>query len=74
MSIEVLAREPTPRPDRTRPYITHCVTCDGPAYALGGGSMWCLSCLRPFIKRGEAFKASITVRRVAVSIETRVPA
>ena len=62
VGIEVLAREPTPRPDRTRPYITHCVTCDGPAYALGGGSMWCLRCLRPFVAAGERFRSSIETR------------
>jgi len=38
------------------PYITSCAICAGPAYALGGGSLWCLSCLTPFVAAGERFQ------------------
>ena len=49
------------------PYNTRRVTCDGPAYALGGGSLWCLRCLQPFVDAGKGFQPSITVRRQAVT-------
>ena len=49
------------------PYNTRCVTCGGPAYALGGGSLWCLRCLQPFVDAGKGFQPSITVRRQAVT-------
>ena len=66
MSVELLAAPPKPRLHEGRailpPYETICATCDGPAYALGGGSLWCLRCLEPLIARAEAFQPSIRVR------------
>jgi len=67
-----------PRPDNqpsydrygcqdANPIETICATCDGPAYALGGGSLWCLRCLEPLIARGEAFQPRITVRRAVTA-------
>ena len=53
----------TSRSTAGAPYETHCVICGGPAYALGGGSLFCLRCLQPFVVAGEAFQASISVRR-----------
>jgi len=68
VSVEVLAAPPKPRAQITRvrsgtAYETRCVTCDGPAYALGGGSLFCLRCLRPFMAAGERFQQRISVRR-----------
>ena len=67
-----------PRPDAAPTYDrygcqnsmaieTRCATCDGPAYAIGGGSLWCLRCLKPFVDAGKGFQPSITVRRQAVT-------
>jgi hypothetical protein len=58
VSIEVLAAPPKRQISRDRngaAYITRCSTCDGPAYALGGGSLWCLRCLQPFVDAGERY-------------------
>ena len=68
--VEVLAA--VPKPELIYPHLevrqsvheTRCAVCDGPAYALGGGSLWCLRCLRPFIAVGERFRPSIETRKV----------
>ena len=70
VSVEVLAAPPKPRAQITRAmsggaYETRCSACGGPAYALGGGSLWCARCLRPFMAAGERFQPSISVRRAA---------
>jgi len=70
-AVELLAAPPKPGLNEGRailpPYETICSTCGGPAYALGGGSLWCLRCLEPLIVRGGAFQASIAVRRAVTA-------
>lgn len=67
MSVEPVV-EPTLRHDRVRaisydPYQTICGTCGGEALSYGGGSLWCWTCLEPLIRKGQAFKPSIVVKR-----------
>ena len=64
MTIEVLARPPrqTSRSTAGVAYETHCVTCARAAYALGGGSLWCAHCLGPYINKGQAFQAELSLR------------
>jgi len=69
VSVEVLAAPLKPRQQITKSmsgavYNTRCVTCDSPAYALGGGSLWCLRCLKPFVQAGERYRPSIETRNV----------
>ena len=69
MSVEVLAARPKPRQQITKSmsgaaYETRCSICDGPAYALGGCTLFCLSCLRPFVAAGERYRPSIETRNV----------
>ena len=68
MAVMVLAAPPKPRLNAGRailpPYETRCSACDEPAFALGGGSLWCLRCLEPLIARGEAYRPSIETRNV----------
>lgn len=43
---------------------TLCSSYGAPAYALSGGSLWCLKCLKPYMTAGEAYSPSISVSRV----------
>lgn len=49
-------------------YETRCALCSGRAFAIGGASLWCLSCLEPYIEKGLVFQPRIQVvcRREAV--------
>jgi len=70
MSIAFLATPLKPKQQGTKPgavYITRSAFCGGPAFALGGGSLFCLRCLRPYIAAGERFQPSINVRRQGVA-------
>lgn len=46
-------------------YETICAQCLGDAIAIHEGSLWCWACLEPLIRKGEAFRPSIVVRKAA---------
>ena len=68
MAVMVLAAPPKARQNygdsAATPYETRCSACGAPAFALGGGSLWCLRCLAPLIARGEAYRPYVETRNV----------
>ncbi len=54
--------------DHRQPGESRCGLCGRVAWALGGFSLWCLTCLQPFIDKGEDFHPVVTVRRRPLAV------